>query len=98
MSYFGFIFSISSESIKPAQVFQKLFIGLFLSLPFYPFPSRAEVPLQCCGLELVSLNRISTRPLFEIRYANSNNFLGCTLYPKVDPQIRCPVALELEKF
>jgi D-alanyl-D-alanine dipeptidase len=97
MSYFGFIFSISSESIKPAQVFQRLFIGLFLSLPFYPFPSRAEVPLQCSGLELVSLNRISPRPLFEIRYASSNNFLGRTLYSKVDPQLRCPVALALQK-
>jgi hypothetical protein len=97
MSYFGFIFSSSSESIKPAQVFQRLFIGLFLSLPFYPFPSRAEVPLQCSGLELVSLNRISPRPLFEIRYASSNNFLGRTLYSKVDPQLRCPVALALQK-
>ena len=55
------------------------------------------MPLQCSGLELVSLNRISPRPLFEIRYASSNNFLGRTLYPKVDPQLRCPVALELQK-
>ena len=60
-------------------------------------PSRAETPLQCSGLELVSLNKISPRPLFEIRYASSNNFLGRTLYDKIDPQLRCPVALALQQ-
>ena len=58
--------------------------GLCLCIPIYVMPSRAETPLQCSGLELVSLNKISPRPLFEIRYASSNNFLGQTLYPKVD--------------
>ena len=71
--------------------------GLFLCIPIYAMPSRAETPLQCSGLELVSLNKISPRPLFEIRYASSNNFLGRTLYDKIDPQLRCPVALALQQ-
>ncbi|MEJ6585385.1 MAG: hypothetical protein QNL17_08870 [Synechococcus sp. ChSW.bin.154] len=46
----------------------------------------------------MSLNRVSPRPLFEIGCASSNNFLGRTLYSKVDPQLRCPVALALENI
>jgi D-alanyl-D-alanine dipeptidase len=32
----------------------------------------------------------------ELRYASPYNFLGLTVYPKLDPQLRCPVALALQ--
>ena len=84
------------EASKADMTLFKFIAGLILYIPLIALPSRAETPLSCSGLELVSLNRVSPRPLFEIRYASSNNFLGRTLYPKVDPQLRCPVALALQ--
>ncbi len=75
----------------------RIIAGLMLCIPLFAMPSRADAPLQCSGLDLVSLSAISPRPLFEIRYASSNNFLKRTLYDKVDPQLRCPVALALQK-
>lgn len=59
-------------------------------------PAQAA-PLQCSGIELVSLLKLKPRPLFELRYASPYNFLGTTLYPQLDPQLRCPVALALQQ-
>ena len=65
-----------------------------------PITSAAAEPdgvgLRCDGTTLVSLTRLSPRPLMELRYASPYNFLGLTLYPKLDPQLRCPVALALQ--
>jgi zinc D-Ala-D-Ala dipeptidase len=86
-----------TNSSTAGLILLRFLAGLFLCIPIYAMPSRAETPLQCSGLELVSLNEISPRPLFEIRYASSNNFLGRTLYDKIDPKLRCPVALALQQ-
>ncbi len=59
-------------------------------------PAQAA-PLQCSGIELVSLLKLKPRPLFELRYASPYNFLGTTLYSQLDPQLRCPVALALQQ-
>jgi D-alanyl-D-alanine dipeptidase len=65
-----------------------------------PITSAAAEPdgvgLRCDGTALVSLTRLSPRPLMELRYASPYNFLGLTVYPKLDPQLRCPVALALQ--
>jgi D-alanyl-D-alanine dipeptidase len=54
-------------------------------------------PLHCSGIAMVSLLRIEPRPLLELRYASPYNFLGKTLYPKLTPTLRCPVALALQR-
>lgn len=46
-------------------------------------------------MALVSLLELVPRPLVELRYASPYNFLGVTLYPALNPQLRCPVALAL---
>ena len=61
------------------------------------FPAAQAAPLRCTGIELVSLLKLEPRPLFELRYASPYNFLGSTLYPQLDPQLRCPVALALQQ-
>ena len=96
MSVFGLMTESKRKSLKDVLILLKVAAGFCLCIPLSALPSGAETPLTCSGLDLVSLNRVSPRPLFEIRYASSNNFLGQTLYPKVDPQLRCPVALALQ--
>jgi D-alanyl-D-alanine dipeptidase len=59
-------------------------------------PAQAA-PLRCTGIELVSLLTLEPRPLFELRYASPYNVLGTTLYPQLNPQLRCPVALALQQ-
>lgn len=59
-------------------------------------PPGVAVPLRCTGIEPVSLLALEPRPLFELRYASPYNFLGATLYPQLNPQLRCPVALALQ--
>ena len=54
-------------------------------------------PLRCSGLELVSLLKLEPRPLFELRYASPYNVLGRSLYDALNPQLRCPVALALQR-
>ncbi len=96
-SGFGLLKGVNNET-SHSDLFQlRIIAGLFLCLPLFAVPSRADTPLRCSGLDLVSLSAISPRPLFEIRYASSNNFLKQTLYDKVNPQLRCPVALALQK-
>lgn len=58
-------------------------------------PAQAA-PLRCTGIELVSLLTLEPRPLFELRYASPYNVLGTSLYPQLNPQLRCPVALALQ--
>lgn len=53
--------------------------------------------LRCRGEDLVSLLELSPRPLVELRYASPYNFLGATLYPALQPQLRCPVAMALQQ-
>ncbi len=65
-------------------------------LALLALPGQAE-PLRCTGSELVSLLELEPRPLFELRYASPYNFLGQTLYPQLDPRLRCPVALALQR-
>ena len=64
-------------------------------------PLAAAVPpaggLRCSGTGLVPLLALEPRPLLELRYASPYNFLGATLYPQLDPQLRCPVALALQQ-
>lgn len=57
----------------------------------------ASSGLHCTGTELVSLLALEPRPLVELRYASPYNFLGATLYSRLDPQLRCPVALALQQ-
>ena len=61
--------------------------------------AKASTPsgLQCSGLDLVSLLQLAPRPLLELRYASPYNFLGTTLYPSVEAQLRCPVAMALQQ-
>lgn len=59
--------------------------------------TTAVAGLRCSGTGLVSLLRLEPRPLVELRYASPFNFLGVTLYPALDPQLRCPVALALQQ-
>jgi len=59
-------------------------------------PAQAA-PLRCTGIELVSLLTLEPRPLFELRYASPYNVLGTSLYPQLNPQLRCPVALALQQ-
>jgi D-alanyl-D-alanine dipeptidase len=59
-------------------------------------PAQAA-PLRCRGIELVSLLKLEPRPLFELRYASPYNVLSSTLYPQLDPQLRCPAALALQQ-
>jgi D-alanyl-D-alanine dipeptidase len=68
--------------------------SLLIALTLGPAQSA---PLQCKGVELVSLLKLEPRPLFELRYASPYNFLGSTLYPQLDPQLRCPAALALQQ-
>ena len=84
MSVFGLMTESKRKSLKDVLILLKVAAGFCLCIPLSALPSGAETPLTCSGLDLVSLNRVSPRPLFEIRYASSNNFLGQTLYPKVD--------------
>lgn len=65
------------------------------ALPGWAAP--AEPPLRCEGTALVSLLELGPRPLLELRYASPYNFLGTTLYPALNPQLRCPVALALQQ-
>lgn len=60
-------------------------------------PLPAAAALRCRGVELVSLLDIEPRPLLELRYASPYNFLGTVLYPGLQPQLRCPVALALQQ-
>jgi D-alanyl-D-alanine dipeptidase len=53
--------------------------------------------LRCSGTGLVSLLELQPRPLLELRYASPYNFLGSTLYPELNAQLRCPVALALQQ-
>jgi D-alanyl-D-alanine dipeptidase len=53
--------------------------------------------LRCRGIDLVSLLALEPRPLVELRYASPYNFLGATLYRRLDPRLRCPVALALQQ-
>lgn len=59
--------------------------------------SAAPTGLRCSTAELVPLLALDPRPLLELRYASPYNFLGATLYPALDAQLRCPVALALEQ-
>jgi len=59
--------------------------------------ASAAADLRCTGTELVSLLDVAPRPLFELRYASPYNFLGRTLYRQLNPRLRCPVALALQK-
>lgn len=54
-------------------------------------------PLRCGGTGLVSLLELAPRPLVELRYASPYNVLQATLYPRIDPRLRCPVALALQR-
>ena len=65
------------------------------ALPGWAAP--AEAPLRCEGTALVSLLELVPRPLMELRYASPYNFLGATLYPTLNPRLRCPVALALQQ-
>lgn len=62
-----------------------------------PASTSAPAGLRCSGDGLVSLLALQPRPLMELRYASPYNFLGATLYPRLDPQLRCPVALALQR-
>lgn len=64
-----------------------------------PAPALAAVPsgLRCSGIEPVSLLQLEPRPLLELRYASPYNFLGTTLYPTLDAQLRCPAAQALQQ-
>ena len=72
------------------------------ALPLLPLllalllPPAQAAPLRCTGLDLVSLVELEPRPLLELRYASPYNFLGQTLYPELNPRLRCPVALALQ--
>jgi D-alanyl-D-alanine dipeptidase len=57
----------------------------------------AAAALNCSGTELISLLQLTPRPLLELRYASPYNFLGTVLYSSVEPQLRCPVALALQR-
>lgn len=57
----------------------------------------ASAALRCSGTELVSLLELVPRPLLELRYASPYNFLGAVLYPELQPQLRCPVAMALQQ-
>ena len=96
MKVFGLMTESKRKRLKDVLILLKVTAGFCLCIPLSALPGRAETPLTCSGLDLVSLNRVSPRPLFEIRYASSNNFLGQSLYPKVDPQLPSPVALALQ--
>lgn len=61
-----------------------------------PTSTAAPPGLRCAGDGLVPLLALEPRPLLELRYASPYNFLGATLYPQLDPQLRCPVALALQ--
>ncbi len=65
-------------------------------LALLALPAQAA-PLRCTGSELVSLLELEPRPLVELRYASPYNFLGQTLDPQLDPRLRCPVALALQR-
>ncbi|MEB3322039.1 MAG: M15 family metallopeptidase [Synechococcaceae cyanobacterium] len=54
-------------------------------------------PLRCSGDALVPLSAISPRPLLELRYASSYNFMGETLYDANVARLRCPVALAIQQ-
>jgi D-alanyl-D-alanine dipeptidase len=58
--------------------------------------ASATPGLRCAGNGLVSLLALEPRPLLELRYASPYNFLGATLYPQPNPELRCPVALALQ--
>ena len=45
-----------TNSSTAGLILLRFLAGLFLCIPIYAMPSRAETPLQCSGLELVSLN------------------------------------------
>jgi zinc D-Ala-D-Ala dipeptidase len=64
-----------------------------------PATALAAAPsgLRCSGIALVPLLELEPRPLLELRYASPYNFLGTTLYPTLDAQLRCPVALALQQ-
>lgn len=71
-----------------------------LSAPHADTPARrgpAPSGLRCSGTALVPLLALEPRPLFELRYASPYNFLGTTLYPTLNAQLRCPVALALQQ-
>lgn len=59
--------------------------------------SAGAPSLHCRGTDLVSLLQLEPRPLFELRYASPYNFLGTTLYAGLEPRLRCPVALALQR-
>ena len=65
--------------------------------PSLGWAAPAEPSLRCEGITLVSLLEVVPRPLMELRYASPYNVLGVTLYPALDPQLRCPVALALQQ-
>lgn len=53
--------------------------------------------LRCSGIGLVPLLALEPRPLLELRYASPYNFLGSILNPRLNPELRCPVALALQQ-
>ncbi|MFY8148104.1 MAG: M15 family metallopeptidase [Prochlorococcaceae cyanobacterium] len=59
--------------------------------------SGGDAPLRCGGTALVSLLRLSPRPLLELRYGSPYNFMEETLYARARAQLRCPVALALQQ-
>ncbi|MEB3265470.1 MAG: M15 family metallopeptidase [Cyanobacteriota bacterium] len=67
-----------------------------LAAPALP-PLQAGPPLHCQSSELVSLLALAPRPLLELRYASPYNVLQTTLYPGIEPRLRCPVALALQQ-
>lgn len=60
-------------------------------------PVSSAGGLRCSGTGLVPLLALEPRPLLELRYASPYNFLGSTLYPRLNPELRCPVALALQQ-
>lgn len=65
-----------------------------LKIPNIPTSREA---FACQGNGLVSLLSIEPRPMLELRYASPYNFLGQTLYARLNPQLRCPVAMALQQ-
>jgi D-alanyl-D-alanine dipeptidase len=78
---------------RTADAIQRFVAGLAVAQAAAAPPSG----LQCGGVELVSLLLLEPRPLLELRYASPYNFLGTTLYPSLEPRLRCPVALALQQ-
>lgn len=83
---------MSLRRLRPAG----LLLAALLAAPLAP-AQAAQPGLRCQGVGLVSLLELEPRPLIELRYASPYNFLGTTLYPGLEPRLRCPVALALQQ-